>query len=111
MPHRERYLFICTNRRADGNSRGSCAQKGSEALVAQLKAAIVERSLAARIRACASGCLDLCDTGISIVQEPDHVAYGRVTPGDVEAVAEAAARGEIVERLVVHRASPDSQEG
>ena len=45
--------------------------------------------------------LDLCESGISIVQEPEHVAYGGVTLGDVDAIADAAARGEIVERLVV----------
>jgi (2Fe-2S) ferredoxin len=43
----------------------------------------------------------MCETGITIVQEPEHVAYGHVTLGDVEAIADAAARGEVVERLVV----------
>jgi (2Fe-2S) ferredoxin len=50
---------------------------------------------------CSSSCLDLCETGISVVQEPEHVAYGGVTLGDVEELADAAARGEVVERLVV----------
>ena len=38
MPHRERYLFVCINRRPDDNPKGSCAQKGSEELVKKLKA-------------------------------------------------------------------------
>src|SRR4026207_1608046 len=78
MSHRERYLFVCTNRREEGNPKGSCAQKGSEELVKVLKAKLKERGVADRIRACASGCLDLCEIGASIVQEPDHVAYGGV---------------------------------
>lgn len=102
MPHRERYLFICTNRRTDDNPKGSCAQKGSEELVKRLKAALLVRGAGARVRACASGCLDLCEIGASIVQEPEHVAYGNVTLDDVDAIADAAAKGEVVQRLVVH---------
>jgi (2Fe-2S) ferredoxin len=103
MPHRERYLFICTNRREEGNPKGSCAQKGSEALVKAVKASLLRRGTAGRVRACASGCLDLCETGASMVQEPDHVAYGHVTLDDVEEIAEALEEGRVVDRLVVHR--------
>jgi (2Fe-2S) ferredoxin len=106
MPHRERYLFICTNRRADDNPKGSCAQKGGDDLVKALKAALAKRGAATRIRACATGCLDLCESGASIVQEPEHVAYGAVTMDDVEAIAEAADKGTVVERLVVHSNAP-----
>jgi (2Fe-2S) ferredoxin len=102
MPHRQRYLFVCTNRRPDGHAKGSCAEKGSEAIVPALKEALAARGVAKDIvRACSSSCLDLCESGISVVQEPEHVAYGGVTLADVGAIADAAARGEIVERLVV----------
>ncbi len=103
MPHRERYLFTCINRRDPGNPKGSCAQKGSEEVAKKLKAALLARGVQMRVRACTSSCLDLCETGISIVQEPEHVAYGHVTLDDVDAIADAAAKGEVVERLVVHR--------
>jgi (2Fe-2S) ferredoxin len=103
MPHRERYLFICTNRREEGNPKGSCAQKGSEALVKAVKASLLRRGTAGRVRACATGCLDLCESGASMVQEPDHVAYGHVTLDDVEEIAEALSEGRVVDRLVVHR--------
>jgi (2Fe-2S) ferredoxin len=106
MPHRERYLFVCTNRRDEGNPKGSCAQKGSEELAKRLKEALKTKGVAGRIRSCTSSCLDLCEIGMSIVQEPEHVAYGSVTLDDVDAIAEAAGRGEIVERLVVHRGKP-----
>lgn len=106
MPHRERYLFVCTNRRADDNPKGSCAQKGSEEVVKKLKEAIVQRGLAKVVRACATSCLDLCEMGVSIVQEPDHVAYGGVTLGDVDEIVDALARGTVVERLVVQGRRP-----
>jgi (2Fe-2S) ferredoxin len=102
MPHRQRYLFVCTNRRPDGHPKGSCAEKGSELVVPALKEALAKLGVAKDVvRACSTSCLDLCETGISVVVEPDHVAYGGVTLGDVDAIAQAAAKGEIVERLVV----------
>jgi len=102
MPPRQRYLFVCTNRRAPDNPKGSCAQKGSEELVVKLKEALAKRGLAKEVvRACSSSCLDMCETGITILQEPEHVVYGRVTPDDVDEIADAAGRGEVVERLVV----------
>jgi (2Fe-2S) ferredoxin len=102
MPPRQRYLFVCINRRAPDNPKGSCAQKGSEELVPKLKEALAKRGLAKEVvRACSSSCLDMCETGISILQEPEHVVYGHVTLADVDEIADAAGRGEVVERLVV----------
>jgi (2Fe-2S) ferredoxin len=104
MPVRQRYLFVCINRRAPDNPKGSCAQKGSEELVVKLKEALAKKGLAKEVvRACSSSCLDMCETGISILLEPEHVVYGGVTPADVDEIADAAGRGEIVERLVVAR--------
>lgn len=107
MPHRDRYLFVCTNRRPDDNPKGSCAQKGSEELAKKLKAALLARGASARVRACTSGCLDLCEIGATVLQEPEHVAYGNVTVDDVDAIAEAADKGTVLERLVV-RPAPKS---
>jgi (2Fe-2S) ferredoxin len=111
MPHRERYLFVCTNLRDADNPKGSCAQKGSEEVAKRLKEALKTKGLAGRLRACTSSCLDLCEIGISIVQEPEHVAYGRVTLEDVDAIVDAAAKGEVVERLVVHRGTAQTAKG
>ncbi len=108
MPFRERYLFVCTNRRPDGHPKGSCAEKGSEAIVTKLKEALAVRGVAKeRVRACASSCLDLCESGIAVLQEPEHVAYGGVTLDDVDDIADAAARGEVVARRSVH--GPDAK--
>jgi (2Fe-2S) ferredoxin len=101
MPHRERYLFVCTNRRPDDNPKGSCAQKGSEELVSKLKDAVIARRAKGIVRVCSSSCLDLCETGASVVQEPDHVVYGGVTLADVDDIADALVAGRVVERLVV----------
>lgn len=103
MPFRERYLFVCTNRRPEGNPKGSCAAKGSEEIVTSLKEALFKRGVHKdRVRACASACLDMCESGVSVLQEPEHVAYGGVTLADVDELADAAATGTVVERLVVY---------
>ena len=102
MPFRSRYLFVCTNRRPDGHPKGSCAEKGSEAIVLRLKEELAKRGIAKHlVRACSSSCLDLCELGVAVLQEPQHVAYGRVTLDDLGAIADAAERGEVVTRLVV----------
>lgn len=103
MPTRQRYLFVCVNRRPEGHPKGSCAEKGSEEVLANLKDALARRGTAKDVvRACSSSCLDLCEIGVSVLQEPEHVAYGSVTLADVDAIADAASGGEVVERLVIH---------
>src|SRR6185437_15262318 len=49
MPVRQRYLFVCINRRAPDNPKGSCAQKGSEELVVKLKEALAKKGLAKEV--------------------------------------------------------------
>ena len=104
MPQRQRYLFVCTNRRPDDNPKGSCAAKGSEAVHQALKAELFTRGLAkVGARACTASCLDQCATGVSVLVEPDHFFYGRVTVDDVPAIVDALEKGNRVERLVLSR--------
>jgi (2Fe-2S) ferredoxin len=102
MPQRERYLFVCTNRRGDGDEKGSCAARGSEAVRDALKEQLARRGLAKmKARVCKSSCLDQCSVGVTILVEPDHYFYGRVTLADVGEIAEALNNGHRVERLVL----------
>jgi hypothetical protein len=48
MARRNRYLFICINRRPDDNPKGCCAAKGSEEVYKALKAEVAARGLAQR---------------------------------------------------------------
>lgn len=102
MPQRNRYLFVCNNRRPDGAPKGSCAARGAVEIHAALKAALNERGLAkTEVRACTSSCLDVCWAGPAIAVEPDGYFYGRVTLADVPAIVDAFAQGTRVERLVL----------
>jgi (2Fe-2S) ferredoxin len=101
MPQRLHYLFVCNNRRPDDNPKGSCAAKGSGAVYDALKAQLFAKNLAkVEARACTASCLDQCETGVSILVEPEHFFYGRVTVEDVPEIVDALANGGRVERLV-----------
>lgn len=102
MPQRQRYLFVCINRREEGHPKGSCTARGSEevyrALKEQLKGGGLNKLVA---RVCSSSCLDQCSSGVCVLVEPDHFFYGRVTVADVPEIVESLASGERVERLVL----------
>lgn len=102
MALRQRYLFVCTNRRADEDPKGCCAAKGSEEIRAALKEQLKTCGLARLgARACKSSCLDQCSSGVCVLVEPDHFFYGHVTLADVPEIIEALATGRRVERLVL----------
>lgn len=102
MAQRKRYLFVCINRRPDDNPKGCCAAKGSEEVHKALKAELAGRGFAQlEARACTSSCLDQCATGVTVLVEPDHFFYGRVTIADVPAIVDGIVSGQRVERLVL----------
>jgi (2Fe-2S) ferredoxin len=97
----ERHLFVCTNQRVEEHPRGCCAARGSEELKAAFKAAVKARGLRGRVRAQASGCLDVCEQGAAVVVYPDAVWYRGVTLADVDEIVDRhLIGGEVVERLV-----------
>jgi (2Fe-2S) ferredoxin len=88
MPIRERYVWVCGNRRPDGEPRGSCAQKGSEALRDQLKVACSQAGLLKRVRVMTSSCLDVCEHGIAMAVMPDNILLSNVQSDDVATLVE-----------------------
>jgi (2Fe-2S) ferredoxin len=100
MPVFERHVFICTNQRPPDSPRGSCDPEGKRALQSLFKAAVARRGLKGRVRANASGCLDQCEHGPTVVVYPEAVWYGGVGPDDVEEIVESHLVGGVpVERL------------
>ena len=99
---RKRYLFVCINRRADDNPKGCCAAKDSEKVYRALKEEIAARGLAKlEARVCTSSCLDQCATGVTVLVEPDHFFYGRITVADVPEIVDGLVNGQPVEHLLV----------
>jgi (2Fe-2S) ferredoxin len=102
MPHLDRHVFICTNRREPGNPKGCCAEKGSEAIRDTFKKELAERGLKGRMRANAAGCLDQCAYGPVVVVYPEQVWYRVPTPEDAREIVERhLVGGEPVERLLL----------
>ncbi len=52
-------------------------------------------------RVCTSSCLDHCETGVTVLVEPDHFFYGRVTVADVPDIVDGLIKDQPVKRLMV----------
>ena len=67
-----------------------------------LKGEVFARGLAKlEARVCISSCLDQCDTGVTVLVEPDHFFYGRVSVADVPEIVDGLVTGQPVKRLMV----------
>ena len=96
-----RHVFCCTNVRPEGHDRGCCSAKGAVGLRNYLKARAKELGLE-RVRVNASGCLDRCELGPTMVIYPEGVWYSYRTQADVDEILERHIRGgERVERLML----------
>jgi (2Fe-2S) ferredoxin len=100
MPKPERHVLVCTNTRPPGNPKGSCGEKGSEALFDALKARVRESGLGARVIVNKTSCLKHCSRGITVAVQPDNVWYSGVAPADLSELCDAHLRdGRPLERL------------
>ena len=67
-----------------------------------LKAEVAARGLAKlEARVCTSSCLDQCESGVTVLVEPDHFFYGRVTVADVPEIVDGLVKGQPIKRLMV----------
>jgi (2Fe-2S) ferredoxin len=100
MPQFTHHIFICINRREPESSRGCCNADGSEALRNAFKKEVERRGLKPLVRANASGCLDQCELGPTVVIYPQAIWYGGVKLSDVpRIVEETIINGRILEDL------------
>lgn len=108
----ERYVFVCTNTRPEGHPRGSCMGRGGADVLQEFRDLQGEKGLT-NFKAVATGCLEPCMAGPSVVVYPDNVWYGGVTVDDVERIIdEHLVGGRPVEFLVLDdEAFEDAQRG
>ena len=100
MPPFERHVFVCINERPDDAPRGCCASKDGRRVRARLKELAKQAGIEDRVRINASGCLDQCEHGVTVVVYPEAVWYGGVTEDDVdELFTTHVVGGQPVERL------------
>ena len=100
MPKPERHVLVCTNTRPPGNTKGSCGEKGSEALFEALKTLLRDRGLKDRVIVNRTSCLKHCSRGITVAVQPDNVWYSGVREADLAEICEShLSGGNPVERL------------
>jgi (2Fe-2S) ferredoxin len=104
MPVPQRHVLVCLNLRPPGNPKGSCADKGSEAVFDRLKAMVKEEGLAERVMVNRSNCLKHCSQGVTLAVQPDNVWYARVTLADLPEIVRSHL---MEERPVARLAMPD----
>lgn len=94
-----RHVFCCLNERPENHPRGSCSRRGSERLRNYMKARAKEFGYT-EVRINASGCLDRCEHGPTMVIYPEGVWYHYETMEDVDEILRRHVEGgEIVDRL------------
>lgn len=100
-PYFEAHVFCCVNRRDAGHVRGSCAERGADALRAHMKDQAKALGIKG-VRINQSGCLDRCELGVTIVIYPEGVWYTAATTADIDEILSThLVRGERVDRLML----------
>ncbi|HEX9646330.1 MAG TPA: (2Fe-2S) ferredoxin domain-containing protein [Alphaproteobacteria bacterium] len=93
------HVFCCTNQRDPSDPRGCCQARGAIELRNYMKAKAKKMGLE-DVRINASGCLDRCELGPTMVIYPDGVWYSCKTREDVDEVLQAhLVEGRVVARL------------
>lgn len=87
------HLFICQHQRAEDDTRGCCAAKGSANLLDVAKEEVAKRGLKRTVRVNATGCLNACATGPTCVVYPEGIWYALKSEEDVRQVLDAHVEG------------------
>jgi (2Fe-2S) ferredoxin len=104
MAQPEKYVFVCLNQRPAGHPKGSCLDRGAGQVFEALREELGRR-LMTNVKVVASGCVEGCLAGPTLLVVPDNVWYGGVTEADVPAIFDQhLVGGEPVELL---RLDPD----
>lgn len=101
MPKPERQVLVCVNSRPPGNPKGSCGEKGGQALFDRLRALLRERGLAESVMVNRTYCLKHCSRGPVLAVQPDNVWYAGVAEADLPEICAHLEGGAPVERLLM----------
>jgi (2Fe-2S) ferredoxin len=98
----QKHIFVCVNERPADHPKGCCLHKGASEIRSVLQSELKKKGLIHTVRANASGCLDACEYGVTMVIYPEGVWYGGVTMNDVqEIISEHLEKGMVISRLLI----------
>ncbi len=101
MPKPEKHVFICTQARPQGHPRGSCAERGCQAMAEAFWMQMQERNLFERFAVTSTGCLGPCHVGPNVLIYPEGVMYSGVTAEAVPQIIEKhLLGGEVIDELL-----------
>ena len=83
MPKPKKHVLVCVQGRPPGSPRGSCKEKGCDAVFNAFLAEFQQRNLWGQFLLTNTGCLGACQAGTCVLVYPDSVMYGGVTAADV----------------------------
>ena len=102
MSYYQHHVFICLNRREDGES--CCHQFDAEGALDYMKSRAKALGIhgPGQVRVNRAGCLNRCDKGPVMVVYPEEVWYTFVDRADLEEIVEEhLVKGRPVERLML----------
>jgi len=85
MPKPSKYVFVCTNERPEDHPKGSCVARGCIDVFTAFRELQGSKGLT-HFKVVATGCLEPCLAGPTVLVSPDDVWYGGVTVADVETI-------------------------
>jgi (2Fe-2S) ferredoxin len=85
MAQPQRYVFVCLNQRPAGHPKGSCLDRGADDVFNAMRDELGRR-LMTNVKVVASGCVEGCLAGPTVLVVPDNVWYGGLTEADVPAI-------------------------
>ena len=91
-PFFKKYIFVCENKREEGDCCGAAGGRIRELL----KNSVKEMGLSSAIRVSRTGCLDVCSEGPNVLLMPDNVWFKGVGERDIPEILSVASRGIIL---------------
>ncbi|HEX9889837.1 MAG TPA: (2Fe-2S) ferredoxin domain-containing protein [Nitriliruptorales bacterium] len=96
-----KFVFVCINERPEDHPRGSCIQRGAAGLFNAFRETTGQMGLD-DVKVVATGCMEPCMVGPTVMVAPDNVWYGGVTVADVATICQQhLADDEPVELLLI----------
>ncbi|MFT3931128.1 MAG: (2Fe-2S) ferredoxin domain-containing protein [Spongiibacteraceae bacterium] len=88
MPKPDYHVFVCSMKRPPGHPRGSCGERGADALTPAFAQALMKRGILQKVLLTQTTCLGPCQGGANVLVYPGSVMYSNVQPADVDHIVE-----------------------